>query len=454
MKRKIPHLASKRPLGPPLREPARDHGQSCSLANLCRELRTHEETLWEHAESYRALVEHSPDAIDRFDRNFTHLYVNPAGARLHGKDAEEIIGKTIEQTAVSEPRRAVWEKRITDVFETGQSIELEEQLLTAYGLRVFNSRCVPEFAADGMVSTVLVVSRDVTDHRRAEDEVRKAKDELEKRVRERTAELSVAVDALQEEVAMRLGAEEGLRHRTEQLRALAAELTLAEQRERRRMAQVLHDHLQQLLVGARMRIGALRHAPLEPLRKAALEADKLLAECIGTSRSLTCELSPPVLHDGGLVEAMEWLSQWVGQKYGLNVQIRAQGPNVCETQDIKVLLYQSVRELLFNVVKHAKVKTAQVCVDRSPAGIKITVADRGRGFQLGKLRAHGAREGGFGLFSIRERLELLGGGLEIKSAPGKGSEFTLQVPLLCSLEGRYQPAQPAQPARPAQATGG
>ena len=195
-----------------------------------------------------------------------------------------------------------------------------------------------------------------------------------------------------------------------------------------------------------MRIGALRHAPLEPLRKAALEADKLLAECIGTSRSLTCELSPPVLHDGGLVEAMEWLSQWVGQKYGLNVQIHTQGENVAQTEDLKVLLFQSLRELLFNVVKHAKVKTAKVQVERSPQGIKITVTDRGRGFQLGKLRAHGAKEGGFGLFSIRERLEMLGGGLEIKSALGKGSEFTLHVPLLCPLQGRYEPLCPAPPA--------
>jgi PAS domain S-box-containing protein len=414
----------------------------------------YEETLWEHAESYRALVEHSPDVIVRLDRNFTHIYVNLAGARVHGKSAKEIIGKTIGQMGLGQPHRGIWEKRIKEIFETGESIEVEEQFTTPDGPRVFNSRSVPEFAVDGTVSTVLVVSHDVTDYRRAEDEVRKAKDELEKRVRERTAELSMAVDALQEEVVMRLGAEEGMRHRTEQLRALAAELTLAEQRERRRMAQVLHDHLQQLLVGARMRISALRNAPQESVRKAAMEADNLLGECLGASRSLTCELSPSVLHDGGLAEAMEWLAQWMSQKHGLKVQIHTQGQGACETQDIKVLLFQSVRELLFNVVKHAKVKTARVRLDHSPQAIKITVSDRGRGFQLGKLRAHGVGEGGFGLFSIRERLEMLGGGLEIKSSPGKGSEFTLQVPLVCSLEGHYQPAQPAQSGRAAQSAGG
>jgi DNA-binding NarL/FixJ family response regulator/anti-sigma regulatory factor (Ser/Thr protein kinase) len=267
------------------------------------------------------------------------------------------------------------------------------------------------------------------DRHAIEESLRKAHDEMEQRVKGRTAELSRTVEALREEVARRTLAESALRRQSHQLRELASELTLAEQRERRRLAEVLHDHLQQLLVGAKFRMGVLERSREKAVRQAAAEIDDLLSQSIEVSRSLTGELSPPILHEAGLVPALEWLAMWMAEKHDLTVALQADEGAVPDTEDMTVLLFQSVREMLFNAVKHAKVKKAQVEVQRLDDHVRIVVADDGAGFSPQQLRAHGGTGGGFGLFSIRERLDLLGGRMEIESSPGQGSRFTLWAPV-------------------------
>ena len=131
-------------------------------------------------------------------------------------------------------------------------------------------------------------------------ELQLAHDQLEEKIQQRTAELAATVQSLQEEVRQRKQAEDQLSVRASQLRALAGELTLAEQRERRRMAQILHDHLQQLLVAANLRVSMLEMTADGPVKQAAKEIENLLGESISATRSLTAELSPPVLHDLGL----------------------------------------------------------------------------------------------------------------------------------------------------------
>ncbi len=128
-------------------------------------------------EKFRALAENSPDVIDRFDRELKHIYVNPAGLRLHRKAASAIIGKTIEETGVAEPYSSLWKERIQKVFATGQPIQVEDYFPTAAGLEFFQSHCVPEFAADGSVANVLVVSRNLTGRKRAEEELRQASEQ-------------------------------------------------------------------------------------------------------------------------------------------------------------------------------------------------------------------------------------------------------------------------------------
>ena len=267
------------------------------------------------------------------------------------------------------------------------------------------------------------------DRKRAEEDLRRARDELEVRVEERTEELNHTVEDLQEEVERRTVVEEMLQARTAKLRELAGELTLVEQRERRRMAEVLHDHLQQLLVGAKFRVRPLQQAREPALREAAAEVDDLISQCIEVSRSLTGELSPPILHEGGLIPALEWLVRWMKSKHGLEVELEVLDLLAPQSENITVLLFQSVRELLFNVVKHAAVKKAHVEVRRRGQYVQVRVQDEGAGFDPPAAFQTGGPKGGYGLFSIRERLDLMGGRMDIRSRPGKGSRFTLLAPL-------------------------
>jgi len=225
-------------------------------------------------------------------------------------------------------------------------------------------------------------------------------------------------------------ANKALRERSEQLRALASELTLAEQRERQRLARILHDGLQQTLVAARFRLRVLEQAGDQAVRKEAEQVGELIAESLGASRALTAELSPPILYTRGLVAALQWLARWMYERQGLTVGLEAVGEVDPLAEDVTVLLFQATRELLFNIVKHAGVKAAHVQVAQLDGWVRITVEDYGGGFDPSHLRVEGGSSGGFGLFSIRERLDLLGGKLEMQSAPGRGSRFTLVAPLL------------------------
>ncbi len=222
-----------------------------------------------------------------------------------------------------------------------------------------------------------------------------------------------------------------LEHKAAQLQALTAELVQAEARERRRLAQILHDSLQQLLGGARYNLELLRKQGDAPDAEATLvRIDGFLADCIRISRSLTAELSPPILYEAGLAAALRWLGRWFQETHGLAVHITAEPELLEEPEDVKVTVFQAVRELLFNVVKHAQVKRAQVRIaPREDCQLEIVVSDKGAGFDPARLRAKKGKGGGLGLFSLRERLESLGGELVIESAPGLGSRFTLRLPM-------------------------
>jgi len=261
------------------------------------------------------------------------------------------------------------------------------------------------------VEGLATTERDITARKQAAEALRQAHDALEQRVQGRTAALATANRALADQA--------------ERLRALATEVTLAEQRERRRLATVLHDEHQQLLVAAKLQVTRLERTGDAGAQAASRELAALLEQVLARNRSLTQELSPPVLQTGRLVPAIEWLADRMAETHKLQIVVEADSAVVPGAEELTVLLFQAVRELLFNVVKHAQVTTARVEIALREGQARIEVSDAGVGFDPTSPLV----EGGFGLVSIRQRLEALGGRLEIDSTPGRGSRVTLWAPV-------------------------
>lgn len=219
--------------------------------------------------------------------------------------------------------------------------------------------------------------------------------------------------------------EEQLLSYQQQLQSLAAELSLSEERERRRIASNLHDRIGQTLAFARLKLGTLAER-MEP--QAVKELRELIEQAIGDTRSLTVELSPPVVYELGLVAAIEWLARKIQQEQGIRTRFHDDGQEKPLDDNFRIVLFQAVRELLVNVVKHAHASHAQVLVRRDADALRIIIEDDGAGFDPGGVAAN--RDGrSFGLFHIRERLEYLGGRMKIRSEIGRGTRVTLIAPL-------------------------
>jgi signal transduction histidine kinase len=228
--------------------------------------------------------------------------------------------------------------------------------------------------------------------------------------------------------------EERITERTQQLRALATELNLAEQQERKRLAVELHDHLQHLLVLGKIKIGqGKRYAAPPALIEVMRQVDDALSEALRYTRTLVAELSPAVLRDHGFPAALKWLAEYM-QKLSMRVTVNLpEDQTLVLPEDQAVLLFQSVRELLINVSKYAGTGEATVTLDCGENQLRIQVCDQGTGFDVNAVAAGTPAGGGsskFGLFSIRERMTALGGSFDIQSAPGEGAIATLTMPLL------------------------
>ena len=221
----------------------------------------------------------------------------------------------------------------------------------------------------------------------------------------------------------------------EKLRSLASELSLTEERERRRMATYLHDVIGQTLAIVKMKIRSIQKKEYPAhIGKDLGDVRDLVDQSILNTQTLTFDLCPPILYELSFEAAIEWLCERMQDQHGIVMNFRDDQQSKILTQDIRVLLFQAVREVLVNVVKHAEAHKVEVSLSRTDGMICIKIRDDGAGFEVGEKQDLIRREGGFGLFNIRERLAHFGGRLEIISRPGEGTDVTLVAPL-SSLSG-------------------
>jgi len=281
------------------------------------------------------------------------------------------------------------------------TFDVEYRLVRPDGsVRWIHDRAFPIRDEHGRIYRVAGISEDVTGTketelslRRSEEEIRRARDEIE-----------------------------ALRKR--QVESLASELLLAEERERRELAIDLHDGLNQTIALARLKLGQLGGRVDGAVRTEIREITELVDQANKSARSLTFQLSPPILHDLGFEPAVQWLVEDVGRTYGLDITLEGPEDPSPLSERIRVLLFRAVRELLINVAKHAGAKSTRVRLSRGARAIHITVEDDGQAFDP---RFVGSR--GLGLSTIRERLSHLGGEMSITSSAGRGTSVTLVAPL-------------------------
>jgi signal transduction histidine kinase len=264
----------------------------------------------------------------------------------------------------------------------------------------------------------------------ADQELRTTLDSLEAQVRLRTRELSEVNAALLKQVAAYKDAQLRIESYQGKLRRLTSELSLAEARERRTIAEDLHDHIGQALAFTKMNISSLRgNAIFCGFEDNMDRIMTLLDQTIRYTRDLTFEISPPILYELGLVATLDWLADRFRHKHDIAVSIEKTGPDHDIDADRRFIVFKSVQELLVNVAKHSGANVVVIRMENQIDQLLIKVIDDGRGFDINTLETSLPRRDEFGLFNIRERLEYLGGIVQIASSPGKGTSVTLSLPL-------------------------
>ncbi len=370
-----------------------DKGEVIGLVGIARdisELKRAQEALEKSRTELRSILSSMNDLVFGFDSEgrFTFCH-DPTHSELYAT-SEKFMGKKHTEVMPPEVNELFLEAFAKN--KKGQVAEYEYSLQMHGDTRWYSVKLSPMLLRGEFIGSVAVI-RNVTERKRAEQE---------------------------------------LITYQERLRSLASALALAEERERRRIATALHDGIGQTLAVTKLKLDALKARDFSPNDSSSLEEiGGLLSEIIQSTRSLTFELSPPVLYELGLEAAIQWLTERLAEQHGIRCDFADDRKSKPLDESVRVVLFQAVRELLNNVVKHSQAKRAQVAVKKSGDTICIRVKDDGAGFDPASIGSEVTRSAGFGLFNIRERLGQFGGSIDVKSQPGQATRVTLIAPLRC-----------------------
>lgn len=360
-------------------------------------LREVEEELRRSQARYRAIVEDQSELICRWNPKGGITFANGAFCRFLRLEPAEALGSSVFEL-MPEADRPSLRRAISGTPELPASqresrFRGDGEAPVSIG---WTDRAI--FDDAGNLVELQSVGHNVTAERQAEAEISRHNQELERRVADRTR----------------------------RLRELHGEVMRAEQRERERIAGLLHDELQQTLAQARgllEEIAGMRVS--RDVEAVVAKAEALVRESIDTSRSLARELHPPILTMGTLAEAMEWLGDQM-ERHDLAVQVEVSSDLAVGDRDSKVFLFQTARELLFNAAKHSKAPWARLRICADNGDLQLTVEDRGVGFDAEQALESGS---GYGLLTIRERAMLAGGSLNVASTPGVGTTVSVVFPI-------------------------
>lgn len=331
---------------------------------------------------YRMMVESMNEGAVTLIPDGTIFYCNPRFSQMVQIEGEKLVGVRFQDLILPEEQEA-----FESIFQGAGRDGARDR----FYLRTGNGKCVPV-----QLSVYQLPGEDVS-----------------------------GISILATDITERIQAEE-------KIRALGSKLTMAEQEERHRISQILHDDLQQRLFAIKAQLYFLNDPSMENQLSPAMyrELDQIqdsLSETIAITRNLSIDLSPIILHGEGLTEAMTWLASRMQEQYGLQVELEVK-ENFPELDDhMRVLLFRAVRELLFNVVKHAETSQATVTLEQFDNEAHITISDSGKGFNVEPTMND--PQAAHGLLIIQDRLGLVGGRMEITSKPGEGTRAVIEVPL-------------------------
>jgi PAS domain S-box-containing protein len=352
-----------------------------------------ERSLRESEAQYRALVENTPDIIARFDSESRYLFVNSAISQISTLNLDDFVGKRPIEAGFSEDQAAFIEGMVQKVFATKKPFETEFEFDGPKGCAIFEWRVYPEFDASGAVQSVLSINREITERKRAEEEVKQSR---------------------------------------ELLRALSAHLQSIREEERRMIAREIHDELGQALTGLKMDLSALQKSlrktgelDLGRLTEKTFTMSQLVDSTIQTVRKIATDLRPGILDDLGLVAAIEWQAQDFQKRTGIKCSFMPGTDDLEMNADRSTALFRIFQETLTNVARHSAATEVEVTLISYDRNISLEIKDNGKGISQAEIS--GRRS--LGLLGMRERAQLLGGELKISGTPNEGTTVTARIPL-------------------------
>ncbi|MFC1490660.1 PAS domain S-box protein [Candidatus Latescibacterota bacterium] len=350
-----------------------------------------EEALRFSEERYRSLYDNIPNLYLSLNPNGIIVDCGGTGAVRLGYTKEELIGQSMDSIFTKDSLIG-FKEDFPKLLEKGLLYDVERCLKTKTGeIRTFVLNAEVDYDIDGKPTGTRAIYHDITELRQIQKQL--------------------------------------LSHQ-EKLRSLTRQNYLIEDRERRRISIYLHDQISQELVALRMKFGVLRKQCTSGETDNLInDINELIENAVENTRTLTFDLSSPVLNELGLVPATEWLCEKISQDHNLKISLKSDSKPMIMDDDLKNMIYRSIRELINNVVKHAQASKAKISITHEENMLRINVKDNGIGFNKSPQEALLGEEGGFGIFSIREQLEYVGGHLEITSKSGKGTVISLSVPL-------------------------